>query len=94
MSTTLDHATVADDEALGEAVDAAIHRDAEARARLYEIADLQEALRGAVDALAWQLVLRVDEMSMARWADLSVGIAKWAFDAGRQHTLLTEEGSS
>ncbi len=36
---------VEDEEALGEAVDEFVRRDPEARARLHEIADLQEALR-------------------------------------------------
>ena len=49
------------DGALGEAVDAFIHGNVEARERLREIADLQETLRHGVDPDVWRLVLRIEE---------------------------------
>jgi hypothetical protein len=85
----------ADDEALAEAVDAFINNDSVARAQLVEIADFQEALRGAVHADVWGIVLRLDELTTARWADLAVAIARWAFDAGRLFPLAGNgEGAS
>jgi hypothetical protein len=39
-------------------------------------------LRGAVDANTWRLVLHIDEMTTARFADAIVVIARWAFNEG------------
>ena len=91
----LSPAIIADDEALAEAVDAFVANDGEATERLREIAAMQDALRAAVDTDVWQLVLRIDDMIVERWADLSVGIARLAFAAGQRHALpASGEGSS
>jgi hypothetical protein len=93
---TLSPSIVEDDEALAEAVDQIIFMDVAARERLAEIGRYTEALRAfraALDPCAWQLLLRIDELTTARWADLTVGIAKWAFEQGRRFPLSIEEGS-
>jgi hypothetical protein len=79
---TLD--VVEDGESLSEAVDAFIQSNPEARQRLTEIAEHQEALRQSVDSETWKLVLRIDEMIVERWSDLAVDLTRWSFDAGRQ----------
>lgn len=91
---TLNPDVVADDETLGEAVDAFIGADPEARARRAEIVVHQEALRSAVDGDVWGLVLHLDELTNARWADLAVVIARWAFEVGRRLPLSVEEATS
>jgi hypothetical protein len=90
---TLSPEVVADDEALAESVDAAIHRNVEARARLHEIADLQEYLRQGVDADVWKLVLNIDEMIVERWADVAVNVARWAFLEGQRHLAPPSEAT-
>jgi hypothetical protein len=78
---------VMDDEALAEAVDAFIHQEPVANQRWHVIADHQELLRQALDSEIWKLALRIDEMVVERWADIAVGVARWAFDAGRRFPL-------
>ncbi len=73
------------DDDLAEAVDAFIHADREARQRLHELVDEQERLCQACEPSVWQFVLHVDELVVARWADLVVGIARSAFLEGQRH---------
>jgi len=73
---------VADEEALAEVVDELVRRDPVAREQLAEITAYQDMLRGAVDANTWRLVLHIDEMTTARFADAIVVIARWAFNEG------------
>ena len=43
-----------------------------------------------MEPVAWAEILRLDELSTARWADLTIVLVKWAFEAGRQ--VGREEG--
>jgi hypothetical protein len=79
---TLTPDVVADEEALAEAVDEVVRRDPVARGELAEITNYQDALRGAVDDATWRLVLRVDELTTARFADVLLVVARWAFNEG------------
>ena len=90
----LDPSTVEDDEALALAVDQVIQADPVARTRASEIAMHQAWLQAAVeDAGTWRLYLDVVSRQDQRWDDLSLAIAKWAFNEGRKHPLpLTQEG--
>ena len=87
----LDPEIVADDEALGEAVDRFIANEPVGKARLDFVADHQELLRQAVDSEMWRLILGIDEMVVERWADLAVEVARWAFKEGRCFPLPPEE---
>jgi hypothetical protein len=78
---------VEDDEAIAEVVDAFIAKDGVARARLGDVSFHQDALRLVVEPDVWQLALRLDEAVTGRWADLAVGIARWAFEEGRKHPI-------
>ena len=93
---TLDPGIVEDDQALAESVDEFILQHGEGQERLSAVAYEQELLRQCVDADLWRLVLEIDQMIVERWADLSVNLARWAFNGGRHHPLPTptEEGSS
>jgi len=79
---TLSPEIVVDEEALAEAVDELVRRDPVAREQLAEVSGYQEMLRGAVDAHAWRLVLHVDELTTARFADALLVVARWAFNEG------------
>jgi hypothetical protein len=88
---------VADDDALGEAVEAFVAADHEARERLSEIARYSVALRVAAEPSVWQLIVQVDELNTATWDDLAIGIARWAFVEGQKHAEalgLPPEGST
>ena len=82
----LDPVTVEDDEELGVLVDEVIHRDPEAHARLRDIALHQDALRQA-DPETWPLFMVVDEMMTARFADVVLVVARWAFKQGQEHCI-------
>ena len=86
----LDPVIVADDEALGEAVDRFIANEPVANARLHFVADHQELLRQAVDSEMWRLILMIDEAVVERWADLAVALARWSFETGRCFPLPLE----
>lgn len=79
---TLDPVIVASDDDLCEAVDEFVRQDPTARQQLSDVADHQEMLRGAVDADVWRLVLYIDELTTARFADAIVLVARWAFNEG------------
>jgi hypothetical protein len=76
--------TVEDEEALAEAVDQFVRRDVEARERLSDTNVYVEALRSAVEPDVWTTALRIDELTTARWTDLAVGVARWAFTEGQR----------
>ena len=63
-----------------------IHRDPEAHARLRDIALHQDALRQA-DPETWPLFMVVDEMMTARFADVVLVVARWAFKQGQEHCI-------
>jgi hypothetical protein len=81
----LDPAIVSEDDLLSMAVDDFIGQDPEARERLAWITAEQEILRQACESDIWTLILRVDELAVTRWAELSVTIARWAFVEGQKH---------
>ncbi len=84
----LDPSIVEDDELLGVAVDQVIHADPDARRRSAEIVMYQGFLQAIVeDAGTWRLVLEIESRTSERWADLSVAIARWAFEHGRRFPL-------
>jgi hypothetical protein len=72
---------VAEDDELAEAVDRFIFLDPVARARVGCINLHQDALRVA-DPPTWPLYLRTEELMTERFADVSVEIARWAFNEG------------
>ncbi len=88
----LDPVIVSDDETLAARVDEFIGRDAEARRWHEWIVEEQDRLRLAAPPDVWQAILRVDEICVARWADLTLSLARWAFEQGQRHPAT--EGSS
>ena len=90
----LDPELVADDDDLALAVDAFIQASPEARARQGEIALLHDELRQAVDIEAWRIVMRLDELTNARLADITVEIARFAFSEGRRHPVPATDPSN
>jgi len=81
---TLDPDTVADDELLGVAVDAVVVANVDARERMEEVFEMTEALRAILDEGTWQLFMAYDELANARFAELSLVIARWAFNEGQR----------
>jgi len=84
---------VEDDEDLAVLVDEFVHRDPEASTGLRNIALHQEALRHA-DPESWPLFLMVEEMMTARFADVVLVVAKWAFKQGQEHPLPKTQTSN
>jgi hypothetical protein len=84
---------VADDEDLGVLVDELVRRDPEARAGLRDIALRQDALRQG-DPEGWPLFLMVEEMMTARFADVVLVVARWAFMAGQRYPLPKTQTSN
>ena len=80
----LDDAIVSDEDSLGAAVDHFIHQNHVAREQLREIVDRQASLRVMVEPAVWQYALQLDELVVARWADLSVELVRWAYGEGRK----------
>jgi len=79
---TLTAEIVADDDELGIVVDAFVHLNHPARVRQWEVGCIQACIRDAVDAEAWGLVMQMEETMNARWADVIVLLARWAFTEG------------
>lgn len=90
---SLDPETVEDDDELALAVDALVHRNYQGRVRQWEVAQLYEVVRQGVDAETWRFVLRIEELTNARWADLSVELVREAWRAGQKFALPKSETS-
>jgi hypothetical protein len=88
---TLTPEVVEDDVALAGIVDSFIGQDPAAKQWLEWIVVEQEALRQACEPDIWQLILHGDELCLARWADLTVALARWAFEQGRRHPTAEPE---
>jgi len=86
----LDPGVVEDEELLAETVDRFIERDRNAADTQAEIARLHGVLGQIIDDYWWPIFARAEELGTARWADLAVGIAKWAFSEGRKHPAVGE----
>jgi hypothetical protein len=71
-----------DDQGLAEAVDRVIVQNPEAGARQREVILAQANLQAAVDHQAARLYLRVEEIQSARWSEMTLVIARWAYAAG------------
>jgi len=81
---------VADEELLAAAVDEFVRRDRTAAVTLAEIVRLHGALGQIIDDYWWPIWARAEELGTARWADLAVGIARWAFNEGRRFPAVGE----
>ena len=86
----LDPGVVEDEELLAETVDRFIERDRNAADTQAEIGRLHGVLGQIIDDYWWPIWARVEELAVARWADLAVGIAKWAFSEGRRFPVVKE----
>lgn len=82
---------VEDDELLGAVVDEFIVRDPDAGEIQAEVARLQGVLHDVIDGFYWPIFARADELTTARWADLAVEIARWAFAEGRRFPAEPED---
>jgi len=81
---------VEDDEALAAVVDAFIERDPDAAETQAEIVNLHGVLHEVIGEFYWPIWARAEELTTARWADLAVGIARWAFSEGRRFPFVEE----
>ena len=81
---------VADDVDLAAAVDRFMFENVAARDQQVEILHRQEVLQIMLDPDAWQAALQLEEATTARWADLAVEIARWAFQEGQRFPVLPE----
>jgi len=90
-SLHLDPSVVDDDELLAEVVDQYIRVDADAADTLTEIARLHGVLHELADAHWWPIFASAEELTVARWAELAVSLARWAFNEGRKHPVVPEE---
>jgi hypothetical protein len=81
---TLDPVEAADDEQLGMAVDAVVLADLDARERMHEIFRYTETLRAVLDEDTWRLFMTYDERANARFAELLLVVARWAFGEGQR----------
>ncbi len=86
--------SVEDEEQLAAAVDAFIESDPDARETLAEIANLHGVLHEVIDAHWWPIFHRAEELATARWADLAVGLVRWAFNEGRKHPVVPRGGAT
>lgn len=84
---------VEDEEALAAIVDRFIVADPDAADTQVEIARLHGVLGQIIDDYWWPIWARADELGTARWADLAVGIARWAFSEGRRFPVIEEPES-
>lgn len=85
LEPRLDDAVVEDEQEIGEAIDAFIVGNSIAQDRLHEIVSQQDHLRRMLDPDGWAYVLLVDELITARWAFLTIEIARWAYAEGRRN---------
>lgn len=89
----LDPCSVIDDEALGEAVDAYVAADPQDADRRREIDMLRSWLEVLLDRESFDVAKLAFDRIEARYDELLVGIARWAFEQGRRHPI-EQEGSS
>lgn len=86
---TLDPMTVADDEALAEAVDTVVRLDPVAMDRATAIHEHRAWLRCAVDADTWKLVIEIEARTNERWNELTLLLVRYGWEQGRRHPLST-----
>lgn len=79
---------VADDTDLAAVVDRFILMDPAAKDQQVEILQRQEVLQIILDPEQWQAALQLEEITTARWSDLAVEIARWAFQEGQRFPAL------
>ena len=73
---------VNDDAALAACVDALIESDPGASAQAAAINKVATAVRHRLEAASWGEALELEAKINARWSDLAVVIARWAFEQG------------
>ena len=82
----LDVVTLDDEDDLWVAIDRVVQISASSDERLAErreqLLDLQRALRKAVDAETWQLVMDVEAVTNELREEALVAVARWAFAEG------------
>jgi hypothetical protein len=78
----LNPAIIVDDALLAAVVDGFIESDPTDRAHRETIALVQAQLREQIADHAWKVFLQIDETVTARFADLTLSIARWAFLEG------------
>lgn len=89
----LDPETVEDDDALGEIVDQFVQANYPARVRAWEVNFHLACLRDALDPESWKLVLNIEALMNARFADLIVEVARWSFEQGQTFPVPKSEVS-
>lgn len=86
----LDEATVDDPDAISWAVDEVIATDAAARAVQRRVIEQQGVVQQQLTPCQWAEVLALEELVTARWSDLMLVVARWAWHEGRR--VGREEG--
>jgi len=90
---SLDPEVVEDDDALGEVVDEFVQANYPARVRAWEVNFHLACLRDALDPESWKLVLNIEALMNARFADLIVEVARWSFEQGETFPVPKSEVS-
>jgi hypothetical protein len=86
----IDQETAEDPDALAALLDEVIGNNPAARRAQARIAQLHDQLQGHVAPVDFALVLGAEELSNARWTDLTLVLVRWAWAEGRRSAL--EEG--
>ena len=82
----LNPAIVVDDRQFAVLIDEFIQSDPTDRAHRDTVVVLQAHLREHVAADVWPVVLKLDETVIARLADLSLAVARWAYLEGLRYS--------
>ena len=85
MKLVLTPGIVEDEDDLVAVVDEFVKQDPDAETRMKEILDQEEYLRTYADPGDWQECVALEDLMNARFADLVVSIARWAFEEGRSY---------
>jgi len=86
----LNPGVVEDDELLAATVDAFIEKEAAAAEIQAEAGRLNGDLHDVVDGHFLPIWFRAEELTTARWSELALRLARWAFAEGRRFPICAE----
>jgi hypothetical protein len=75
---------VESDEQLAKAIDDLIQRDQDAAELALEVTTAQARLRALAGRDAWTVALRIEELMIQRWAELSLALVRFGFLEGQK----------
>lgn len=74
-------------DSVDELKNSVVLADLDARERMQEVFEYTETLRASLDEDTWRVFMKYDELANARFAELLLVVARWAFGEGQRHPV-------